>query len=137
MIKNQEDLNLKVEEALKSRLFEEPLPSQWRQAAIRALMMTAPINMAAKASEIRDLHLKLQREETLSLWDFATASNNVEIKSFQDLNGVFSSFSDYLIFMEEANNLVAKWNDYAKEVKDQITAEFITDRKGAMKAIPE
>lgn len=106
------------------------LSMRWKVAAISALEFASPHSLGINAEIFKKLALMHPSHNySLTLFEFATLSNNLEARSAKDLNMTMNTYVDLVL---EANEHVKYYDATIKkirqEVQDKITAEVAAEK---------
>lgn len=120
----QQNLIQRLNEEFSKAIIETPFPvdrlsDQWRKASHDALEYASPHSLGVSAEVFKRLALQSpwRKDFTLSYFDFATLSNNLEARSAKELG---LTIGDYVTLVSEAHEHVKFYSENISVVRKAI-----------------
>lgn len=128
----------RLNDAFAQEIMSKPFPVErlsydWRFAATRALEYASPNSLGVSAEVFAKLAGKeaTAADYELSLFDFATLSNNLELRSAKDLE---VCMSQYIAIITEAYSHVKYYSDTVTAIRKEVEKR-IADEDAMKKAV--
>lgn len=126
-------INARFQELLQTTIFDIEPSQEWAHSAKGALIYGSLSSMQISVAEYEETYLAITEEKPLTLFQFATISNNLEVRTPQDL---CLGLKDFIDLMRENEGYVKQWNEIVNKLKEQAKNE-VSEEEKMLKAASE
>lgn len=112
-----QDFDKKFREALELNVPSFEISQELRGAMLIAMEEASPMSLGITGTAMEAIYLKLRKEDDLNMYEYACASNNVELQSAKRLGVCMSKYFD---LMKEVQFNSAKWNEETEDIRNSV-----------------